>query len=1101
MKRHFAVAVAILAGMFAGHVAAQTSGAQIYSNIHSFSGPDGAQPYAALIATNNTLFSTTKFGGSTGNGTVFTVNTDGTGFGVIHNFVYSDGGDIEGDLVLSGNTLYGAAYQGGAGIAQGALYSLQTDGSGFADTYNFLGTPDGDDPKAGLIFDGNSLYGTTASATVDGNDGSVFSVSTNGENFTTLHKFTGDDGSEPTCDLVLVGGVLYGTTYSGGVSNLGVIFSVQTNGENFTVLHTFSPADGTHPAAGLTALGGTLFGTASQGGDYGVGSIFAINTTGGNFRVLYSFVYTPAKGNTDGNTPLASLYLSHKILYGTTSAGGVYGQGSVFSIDYTGNGYTQIYSFGANADDGLEPASPVVAIGNFLYGTTTVGGAGQNGAVYAIQIRGVALTQEPNGETNAQAGTDVFFGTGAVSLTAPATPIQYQWRLNGVNIPGATNEFLEFDNVQPTNGGSVTMIASDGVDATASAAVGFSVEVPTVVVSNNSFANRFDLGSTASGVVTGSNKGATKQTGEPNILAGNPGGKSIWFRWLPKLSGTATFTTRGSDFDTMLGIYTGSNVTALTRVPSGIDDDDYGGYLTSLVSFNCTGGTEYDIAVDGYWGASGNVVLSWSTARPAEPQPTILQAPPKQTVVSNGAAVTFVCITTNGEPTWYFNGQPTGVSGPNFVINSVSAKNVGTYVAEVTAGGATVFTEPAHLQISVLEDGTTDPDSAGWGKFLDSANAPYSNPGLDSIRKLGNGGDTRGYSVAQTFSTVGATTEPGEPTIAGQIGGSPVWYTWVTPTNGALLINTSGSSFNTLLGVFIGSGGSFETLTNVGQGYTTNRSLYGQPQVYISDEPKGQTNFIVVDGYNGTSGTVHLNINLGTGVVINTPPQDQFVAFGSNATFTVGATGSTPLYYYWQFNGTNIAGATTSSLTITNAQSAVTGLYNVIVSNGVSVNAASANLAFGTAPAITAQPESQTVALEGTANLNVTATGEPPPHYQWFFNDHEIGGDGSVITIPGFDDSNAGVYYVVVSNSIGVTTSSNAQVVLNTLKLGSPSINAGNFQTGLTGAAGGTYILQTSVNLLNWTPLSTNYTSNGFLQLTVSNVSKVGYRFYRGVTN
>ncbi|HEX3989380.1 MAG TPA: immunoglobulin domain-containing protein, partial [Verrucomicrobiae bacterium] len=180
---------------------------------------------------------------------------------------------------------------------------------------------------------------------------------------------------------------------------------------------------------------------------------------------------------------------------------------------------------------------------------------------------------------------------------------------------------------------------------------------------------------------------------------------------------------------------------------------------------------------------------------------------------------------------------------------------------------------------------------------------------------------------------------------------------------------------------------------------------------------------------------------------------------------------------------------------------AATGLYTVVISNGVSVTAASANLAFGTTPVITAQPESQTVALGGTADLSVTATGEPSPHYQWFVNGRSIGGDGSALTIPGFDGGNAGIYFVVVSNSIGMTTSSNAQVVLNTLKLDTPSINAGGFQTGLTGAAGGTYILQTSVNLLNWTPLSTNYTSNGFLQLTDSNVSKVGYRFYRGVTN
>jgi len=116
-----------------------------------------------------------------------------------------------------------------------------------------------------------------------------------------------------------------------------------------------------------------------------------------------------------------------------------------------------------------------------------------------------------------------------------------------------------------------------------------------------------------SGNVNGSNVSATKESGEPDH-AGNAGGKSIWYRWQAPSNGSVTFSTLGSNFDTLLGIYTGSSVNALTEVAS--NDDDPGGGLTSRVTLNVVAGTQYQIAVDGYDAASGNVVLGWSMAAP-----------------------------------------------------------------------------------------------------------------------------------------------------------------------------------------------------------------------------------------------------------------------------------------------------------------------------------------------------------------------------------------------------------------------------------------------------------------------------------------------------
>ena len=112
----------------------------------------------------------------------------------------------------------------------------------------------------------------------------------------------------------------------------------------------------------------------------------------------------------------------------------------------------------------------------------------------------------------------------------------------------------------------------------------------------------------AAGTTTGSTVGATKEVGEPNHV-GNPGGSSVWYAWTAPATGTVSFDTVGSAFDTLLAAYTGTSVGALTQVAA---NDDSGGNTTSRVSFAVTAGTTYTIAVDGYFGAAGSVVVNWS---------------------------------------------------------------------------------------------------------------------------------------------------------------------------------------------------------------------------------------------------------------------------------------------------------------------------------------------------------------------------------------------------------------------------------------------------------------------------------------------------------
>ena len=160
--------------------------------------------------------------------------------------------------------------------------------------------------------------------------------------------------------------------------------------------------------------------------------------------------------------------------------------------------------------------------------------------------------------------------------------------------------------------GTTYQIAVDGYGGVAGS-ITLHLNLGAAVKINDNFADRTTLSGTSI-TTTGSNVGATKEAGEPNH-AGNAGGKSVWWTWTAPTSGTATIDTLGSSFDTLLAVYTGSNVSSLTAVPGGSNDDSpAGGTTTSKVTFAVTAGTTYQIAVDGYGGVSGSITLHLNLA-------------------------------------------------------------------------------------------------------------------------------------------------------------------------------------------------------------------------------------------------------------------------------------------------------------------------------------------------------------------------------------------------------------------------------------------------------------------------------------------------------
>jgi uncharacterized repeat protein (TIGR03803 family) len=413
-----------LAGFFtlvlAGQVAAQT-----FKTLYSFTatGPlthptnsDGTVPLAGLVLSDHTLYGTADEGGSSGGGTVFAVNTDGTGFANLHSFsavragINLDGIAPYAGLILSGNTLYGTTSEAGSADA-GTVFAIDTDGSGFTTLHSFSGS-DGVWPHAGLVLSGNTLYGTTWVGGSSG-EGTVFAINTDGSGFTTLYSFSPSDGVWPMGGLILSSNTLYGTTQGdeGHLGTEGTVFAINTDGTGFTTLYSFTAlsggltgtgtkgtnSDGAFPRAALVLSGNTLYGTTSYGGSSGKGTVFAINTDGTGFTTLYSFTQLgPGSTNSDGAEPRAALVLSGNTLYGTAGTGGT-GSGTVFALNTDGTGFTTLHSFSAKPgpsytnSDGATPNGLILS-GNTLYGTAQSGGSSNEGTVFSLTLPGPLLT-------------------------------------------------------------------------------------------------------------------------------------------------------------------------------------------------------------------------------------------------------------------------------------------------------------------------------------------------------------------------------------------------------------------------------------------------------------------------------------------------------------------------------------------------------------------------------------------------------------------------------------------------------------------------------------------------------------------------------------
>jgi uncharacterized repeat protein (TIGR03803 family) len=392
----------ILALPFILAACGQFCSAQTFTVLYSFTGGvDGGNPYEGLVRDDHgNLFGTTYYGGrgsctqygSSGCGTVFKVTADGKETVLLSFEAGSDGAYPWGGLTLdaTGN-LYGTTTSGGLGY--GVDFKLDTTGTETI-LHRLAGSRDGATPYAGLTFDrAGDLWG----ASTAGGDlacgirsagcGTIFKL--HGRKQTILHRFAGapSDGSYAAYGSLLVGndGGLYGVTMQGGTSNNGTVYRLHRNG-TLTVLYSFTGGtDGCAPSGTLANDDeGSLYGTTSACGPSGYGTVYQLNKAG-VLKVLYGF----GSGSNDGRSPFGGVIRDRAgNLYGTTLFGGTGCSGgtqcgTVFKLSATGKN-TILHMFDSSTN-GAAPWGNVIRdpMGN-LYGTTSVGGLGGAGTVWKI---------------------------------------------------------------------------------------------------------------------------------------------------------------------------------------------------------------------------------------------------------------------------------------------------------------------------------------------------------------------------------------------------------------------------------------------------------------------------------------------------------------------------------------------------------------------------------------------------------------------------------------------------------------------------------------------------------------------------------------------
>jgi uncharacterized repeat protein (TIGR03803 family) len=894
--------------------------------LHSFIGPDGGLPYAALVqGADGSFYGTTEYGGAYGYGTVFKMTTNGTS--TLVSFNYSNGANPVAGLVQGADgNFYGTTYSGGAN-GYGTVFKITASGT-LTTLASFSYSTNGASPHAGLLqgTDGN-FYGTTSSGGTNGGYGTVFRMTTNGA-LTALVSFNSTNGARPYGGLVQgADGNFYGTTLSGGTNGVGTAFRMTTNG-TLTTLVAFNYSAGESPEAGLVqGADGNFYGTAENGGLNNGGTVFRMSTNG----TLTTLVSFNSFNYINGAYPYGGLVQgADGNFYGTTSEGGAYNNGTMFRLASDGM-LTILYSFDGTNGDFPQAALVQGSDGNF-YGTTSGGGVGYNGTsssgdgtvfcfLLAPTLTPPAIITQPIGR--------IIPAGGAVTFSAPAAssaPFSYFWRRNGAPIAGAAKSSYTTNNVQLADSGSqFSCLVSNALGSVISS------NAPLTVLPVNASGpvytfSGYDGGVPYAGLVQGADGNFYGTT-----LYGGTSGKGTVFKMTANgvLTTLASFnSTNGASPEA--GLVQGADGSFYGTTDSGGANGDgtvfkmtANGALTTLASFNYSVNGAYPCAalVQGTDGNFYGTTSSGGTNGSIGPL--------------NGSYGTVFRITTNGALTTLVTFNSTNGARPYAgLVQGADGNFYGTTEAGGASGYGTVYSLTTNGTLTTLVS------------FINYTNGSYPYGGLVE------GADGNFYGTTSSGSTNGSF---GYGTV------------FKMTTNGALTTLVSfnyTTGYNPQAGLIQGADGNF-------YGTTENGGMNGMGTVFrMSSDGTSFANLfsfaatngraprsVLVQGNDGNFyGTAEYgglgydgNSSSGNGTVfrlavlstagppaIITQPVNQTVGVGDTACFSLSASGNAPLSYFWRRNGAPIAGATQSSYSTNNVKLADSGSqFSCLVSNAL----------------------------------------------------------------------------------------------------------------------------------------------------------------------
>jgi uncharacterized repeat protein (TIGR03803 family) len=782
--------------------------------IYTFTGTNGSNPLdgnGLLQVSGGQLIGTTGSGGSSNNGTVFEISTAGVLSWVSsfngNNGQYPNAGVVSG----SDGNYYGTTYFGG-GNNDGSVYRVSGSGTinrifSFTDNNGRNGS--GKWPRGGLTFDAQNqrFYGLTENGGRSAN-GTLYDIDENGNQNLDLSFVEANNGAFPH-NALLNGGneIYYGGILNGGTGGDGTIVEYSANQNQIVVLHNFSGPDGSGPRELVKATNGLIYGATLASGSFGGGTVFSI-TTSGSLNTLVQLSSTTGFAING-----ALMQASDGNLYATASSGGANGDGTVFMMTTSGS-LTPILSFSGTSGPvlGSEPGGVLVeGTDHNLYGTTTTGGAKNDGTVFCL-TRSATATQL----------TTSF----SYQITASNTPTSFK----ATGLPtGVTVNSTGLISGTPTTNGTFTVVLSasntKGI-GTAPLTLVVQKEPVPVVTSTSTVSGTGDFAFSTQ--VTATNLPTSYSAlNLPTGLAIDPSTGLI--------SGTPTVD--GSFSPTVSAINVGGTGSAILPIVLAVPPAPS---LTGTVQESGTGdyGFDYQINNGGY--AATFTGLGLPTGVTVDPSTGLITGTPTQTGTFSGtltavnlggtASESFdLVVATPPPPTITSDLSATGTTQTEFDYQIETAANAASYSSTGLPSGLSLNDSTGLISgtptatgtfsgsISALNLGGTDTEAFTVTVLL---HPPVVSSALTAT---GTVGKAFSYQTSANFGPTGydATGLPGGLTIdpsSGIISGTPV-------TNGTFGVvlsatNTGGAGEATLAltidANFITAAGAYNGLGSLG---------------------------------------------------------------------------------------------------------------------------------------------------------------------------------------------------------------------------------------------------------------------------------------------